>query len=483
MIDPDDDARQLARMGYKQELARVLGGFSNFAISLSIICILSGGLTSFHLGYDSVGGASIGLGWPLVSLFALAVAATMGQLASAFPTAGGLYHWASILGGRGAGWITAWFNLLGTVIGLAAINVGAVGFAAGAFLGRKLDPMEQALAVACVTFTQAAINHRGIQLTKLLIDFSGWWILAASVVMTSMLLFAAESWDFGRLFTFTNNSGLPQGGETWPRVESLGWLFALGFLLPAYTITGFDASAHASEETKDAGHAVPRGIVRAVLYSGIFGWILLASIVLAMKDTAPVGDAMVPDVIRHNFSQPVATALFAAAAVAQYLCGLATVTSASRILYAFARDGGVPFPNFFKHVSPAHRSPARAVWGVSAASVVFTLYTPVYATITAVCVIFIYVAYVMPTAIGAWRYSLWKDNVGPWNLGRWFRPLAVISVMGCIGLIVTGMQPPNDRSAVVVGGMVILLTAIWYGYARRHFPGPPVVALGKKHGG
>ena len=128
-----DDVRTLHRMGYAQELARCLNGFSNFAISLSIICILAGGLTSFSLGFCSVGGAAIGIGWPLMCLLSLAVAATMGQIASSFPTAGGLYHWAAILGGRGWGWGTAWFNLAGLVTALAAINVGAFRFAAAAF--------------------------------------------------------------------------------------------------------------------------------------------------------------------------------------------------------------------------------------------------------------------------------------------------------------------------------------------------------------
>src|SRR4051812_21165955 len=97
----DEDARILNRLGYAQELRRGMGGFSNYAIALSAICILAGGVTSFHLGFCSVGGAAIGIGWPLVSLFSLVVAMTMGQIASAFPTAGGLYHWSSILGGRG----------------------------------------------------------------------------------------------------------------------------------------------------------------------------------------------------------------------------------------------------------------------------------------------------------------------------------------------------------------------------------------------
>src|SRR6476659_6796127 len=136
MPSPDstvEDVQTLRRFGYAQELSRVLGGFSNFAVSLSIICILAGGLTSFQVGYCATGGGGVVLGWALMALLALVVAATMGQIASAFPTAGGLYHWAAILGGRGWGWITAWFNLAGLVTVLAAINVGTFRFALSAF--------------------------------------------------------------------------------------------------------------------------------------------------------------------------------------------------------------------------------------------------------------------------------------------------------------------------------------------------------------
>src|SRR3954447_9339764 len=174
-----EDIRALRRFGYAQELARRMSGFSNYALSLSIICILAGGVTSFHVGYCSVGGASIGLGWPLVCCFSLVVALTMGQVASAFPTAGGLYHWAAILGGRGWGWATAWFNLLGLITVLAAINVGAYRFAVVA-LGPKLGlgawaagPTAQALGVALITASHAAINHTGIRATTRLTDFSG----------------------------------------------------------------------------------------------------------------------------------------------------------------------------------------------------------------------------------------------------------------------------------------------------------------------
>ena len=287
-----DDARTIAQdeqtlheMGYVQELARRMHGFSNFAMSLSIICILAGGVTSFHVGFGSVGAQAIGLGWPLSCAFSLVVAVAMAQVASAFPTAGGLYHWASVLGGRGWGWATAWFNLAGLVTVLAAINVGTFKFVAGSFWPSLTDDLAaQVLAIMLITASQAAINHRGIRLTTRLTDFSGYWILGVSSAMTITLLSTASTLDFDRLWSFANFSGLPTENPVWPETGSMSWLFLLGLLLPAYTITGFDASAHTAEETIGTAYHVPRGIVRSVLVSGVFGWLMLMAILLAMPN-------------------------------------------------------------------------------------------------------------------------------------------------------------------------------------------------------
>jgi amino acid transporter len=478
-----DDVRRLRAMGYAQELARRLGGFSNFALSLSIICILAGGVTSFHLGLCSVGGASIGLGWPLVSLFALAVAATMGQLASTFPTAGGLYHWSSILGGRGWGWATAWFNLAGLVTVLAAINVGTYRFAMASLgfgpMPAELDLAAQAIGVILITGSQAAINHVGIGATARLTDFSGYWILLISAALTAGLLAFAPGVDPSRLVTFANYSG-SAGGGVWPAREGLIGLFALGALLPAYTITGFDASAHVSEETVGASASVPRGIVRSVLVSGVAGWVLLSAAVLAspsLPGAAAQGEGAFLWIMRGVLPRALAIALCAGIVVAQYLAGLATVTSASRMAYAFARDGGLPYSAAVRWVCPRRRSPVVAIWAVAAVSVVFTLHTPVYSTITAVCTIFLYVSYVLPTALGAWAHGRTWTTMGSWDLGRWYRPLAVLSATGCAALIAIGMQPPNERSAWVVGAFAIALAAAWFGGAKRRFPGPPQTAL------
>lgn len=481
----DDDASLLARLGYVQELSRTLGGFSNFAISLSIICILAGGITSFHIGYCSVGGAAIGLGWPLVCLFSLAVALSMAQIASAFPTAGGLYHWASILGGRGCGWATAWFNLAGLVTVLAAINVGTYRFLAATWFPEWLEePGIEVLAVLAITASQAAINHLGIRLTSRLTDASGYLILAVSLALPLALAAWSGPWDVTRLVTFSNHSGLPEAAPVWPVAASLPVLFLMGLLLPAYTITGFDASAHVAEETLAAATSVPRGIVNSVLVSGVMGWLLLCVLVLSMPDAtegARQGPLVVPWIMNSVLPAWLAEAIFGGILAAQYLCGLATVTSASRMTYAFARDGGLPASPTLRRVSPRRRTPAAAIWAVSTAAVFFTIFTPVYSTITVVCTILIYISYVLPIAAGLRAYGRSWTHFGPWRLGAWFRPLAVASLLGCTTLIVIGMQPPNDLALPVVAGMAGILVVAWFAGVRRRFAGPPLDGLA--HGG
>jgi amino acid transporter len=477
-----EDEQVLRRLGYHPELRRAMGAFSNYALSLSIICILAGGVTSFHVGLCSVGGAAIGLGWPLACLFALVVALTMGQVASAFPTAGGLYHWAAILGGRGWGWATAWLNLAGLVTLLAAINVGTYEFVTRA-LGLDLDGLGtwkvavQTAAVLALTASQALVNHLGIRLTTRLTDFSGYWVLLVAVALTAALLACASTWGPGRLVRFDDFSGLPPGPDpVWPPTSSSAFLFLLGLLLPAYTLTGFDASAHAAEETVGAAANVPRGIVRSVLVSGLFGWLMLSAVVVTAPDletAARQGNGAFVWAVNAVLPAWLARALLLAIGLAQYLCGLAAVTSASRMAFAFARDGGLPFSAALRRVSPRHQVPAVAVWTVAGLSVAFTVYTPVYSTIAAVCVLFLYLSYVLPTALGLLAHGRSWTRMGPWHLGRWYRPLALGCVAGVGVLFGIGVQPPNERALPAVAGLVGVLALAWFARERKRFRGPP----------
>lgn len=480
-----EDVKTLHSLGYAQELLRQMSGFSNFAISFSIICIIAGGITSFQMGLCSVGGAAIGIGWPLCCLISLSLALTMGQVASAFPTAGGLYHWSSILGGRGWGWATAWFNLIGLITVLAAINVGVYLFTVsslGPLVGFSIAQLTstqaivaQAIGVGGITLSQALFNHLGIRLTTRLTDFSGYLILLVAIVLTAAMLLCAPHLDFSRLVTFTNYSG-PRGGNVWPESSSIGMLFLLSFLLPAYTVTGYDASAHTSEETIGAAVNVPRGIIRAVVVSGVFGWLMLSSIVLAIPDmdaAAAKGADVFFWTMDSVIPRGLAIALYAGIAIAQYLCGLATVTSASRMMFAFARDGGLPFSQRLRRVSPKYRTPAVAIWAACLLTVVFTLYTPVYSTITAVCVIFLYLSYVMPTLMGVFAYGKRWVKMGPWDLGGLYRPLAVVSLLGCGLVMFISVQPPNDKALIITGIAVAVTAAVWFLLERRRFQGPP----------
>jgi amino acid transporter len=260
------------------------------------------------------------------------------------------------------------------------------------------------------------------------------------------------------------------------------WLFALGFVLPAFTITGFDASAHTSEETVRAAHNVPRGIVRSVFLSGLFGWVMLSSFVLAMPDVhqaAAAGDRVFFWTIDSVLPGGLAIAFYCGIALAQYMCGLATVTSASRMVYAFARDDGLPCSAQLRRVNPRFRTPAAAIWTVCLGSVLFTIYTPVYSTIVTVCTIFLYVSYVLPTALGVFAHGRTWTEMGPWHIGRLYRPLAVISVLGCGLLITVGMAPPNDKALGITGAAAVLLIGVWFARERYRFPGPPQSALGR----
>ncbi len=473
-----EDVKQLHSLGYAQELSRRMKQFSNFAISMSIICILSGGINSIAQAVSGVGGAAIGIGWPIGCLISLLFALGLAQISSSFPTAGGLYHWGSILGGRVWGWVTAWLNLIGLVTVLGAINVGTYFFFIGAFgplLGLADSTALKIAFVALITATQALINHRGIKLTSKLTDFSGYLIFFGAIALTLAFLFYAKSWDFSRLVTFANYSG-DAGGGVWPQTNNIGYLFALGLLLPIYTITGYDASAHTAEETVNASVAVPKAMVSSVIWSSLFGWMFLIAFVLAIPD---MGEAAKQGwnaffwTSEQVLPQGLKLALFFIILVSQYLCGLATVTSASRMIYAFARDGGLPASNLLKRVSATFRTPVAAIWVASVLAVLFTAYADLYTVIVSVTVIFLFLSFAVPILFALLAHGKTWTKMGPWSLGGLFKPMCVLVLISMAIIFFIGVQPPNDKALGITLGFLALTAVLWFAVERRRFKGPP----------
>lgn len=478
----DEDAKLLANIGYKQELSRRMSAFSNFAISFSIICILAGGISAFPSALGAGGGASIGIGWLVGACFAGLVAAGMAQIASAYPTAGGLYHWGSILGGKGFGWTAAWFNLLGLVFVTASVNFGVYDpFFKSLFLpALGIDTSgfgfwHQTLFIAAVTLSQALLNHFGIRLTTRLTDLSGYLIFVVAIsLIVSLLVFSPVSLDFSRLFTLTNFTGAE--GSAWPQHESVIVVFLLGLLLTIYTITGFDASAHTAEETKNAALNVPKGIINAVFWSALFGYIMVCTFVLVMPNLADgVKQGLgFLDALLGSVPPWLKLVLATGILISNYLCGLACVTSASRMTYAFSRDGGLPFSNSLKKVHDAHKTPVNAIWTAAVAAIIATLYGDAFLVLATGCAVLLYISYIMPIAAGIWAEGRTWKHKGPFDLGAFSKVVAVLATIGGLVLVWVGIQPPNDKVLYLILALGLVLLVLWWGLGvRNSFQGPP----------
>ena len=343
-------------------------------------------------------------------------------------------------------------------------------------LGRRLA---QVLAVTLITLTQGLFNHFGIRVTTKLIDFSGGLILVVAVALTVAMLYGAPHLQFSRLFAFHNFSGAP-GGNVVPQSGHPFYLFLLALLYPLYTMTGYDGSAHTSEETVDARRSVPRGIINAILWSMIFGLAMACSFVLAMPDPVKAAGDGGNVIFNLMAALPVPVMfkdlLYIGIVLANYLCALAGVTSTSRMIYAFARDGGLPASKFIKHVDNKHRSPVVAIWLTALLSIGATLYSPAFAALAAGCAMFLYISYAMPVLAGLFSEGKTWTEFGPFRLGILSKPMAAITVLGGIVIIYIGTRPPNDILDSYFIGLVGLLAISWFGIARTRFPGPPIGA-------
>ncbi len=487
--DHKEDIKVLHGMGYAQELSRSMSKFSNFAISFSIICILSGGINSFAQAISSVGGAGAGIGWIVGCLLSGMFALAMAQIASAFPTAGGLYHWASILGNRFWGWLTAWLNLLGLITVLGAINIGTAYFFAGTFggmFGFTGTDMQVVTFVAAITILQALFNHLGIKVTTMLTDISGYIIFATTAVLVLACLYFAPAIDISRLWTFTNYSG-EAGGNVFPQSDSMGYLFLLCLLLPVYTITGYDASAHTSEETKGAAMSVPKGIVTAVFWSSLIGWIMICAITLAIPDMAVAagqGWGMFFATMDSVLPATLKTILYLGILIAQLLCGLATVTSASRMLFAFSRDDGMPIGSkALASVSPKYRTPVNAIWTATVLCILYVVLamtikvagTSIYVIVVNSTLVFLFLSFTVPLIAGLFAYGTAKwPNPGPWAMSAGlYKLVTVLAVIGMAVILYIAIAPPNERVLYVVLAFLVLAIVLWFLVENRRFEGPP----------
>lgn len=466
-LETKADARSdggLGELGYAQELLREMGGFHNFALSFSIISVLTGAVTLYGHGLKNGGPLVMLLGWPLVTLLTLPVAASLAQLASSYPTAGALYHWSSLLGGKGLGFLTAWLNLLGQFAITAGIDFGLAQFL-GDLFGFGQERHQVLLLCGFLLAGHALLNHLGVRLVARLNSLSAWVHLAGVAVIVGALAFLAPHQPLAMLA----QRHQPAPGPYWP-------VFALGLLQAGWTFTGYDASAHACEETQDPTRNAPWGIFLSVAVSGVVGWALLLAVTASISDLAAVAAAANPFIaaVEGALGKRLGGALVWIAMAAMWFCGLASVTSNSRMLWAFARDGGLPFSATLASVSKTRSTPQVAIWVSAGAALLLALGADALDAVVTLSTVALYASYLLPIAAGllARRSGRWSRR-GPWDLGKhstWLNLLALAWVATAIVLFVLPLKPLEQGLLL---GTLAFLAVYWLGYQRRRFKGPP----------
>src|SRR5450755_533055 len=453
------DAQDLHHFGYAQELFRTMGGFSNFAIAFSIISIITGIATQYDYGLEKGGPAEMSLGWPLVAIFALAVAASMAELSSAFPTSGGTYHWAKRLGGPGCGWFTAWISIIGLIANVTAVDYGCSQFVTP-LLGLNSTPTMLLIIYALILVSHGFLNHYGIRLVAWLNDFSVTVHIIGVLVIGGALVIFSPKQPISFFFERVSSSH-----------GSYAWSFLLGLLMAQWTLVGYDGSAHVSEETVDPRRRVPWAIVNSVVISAVVGYLLIFALTLSIRTipaalgaTDAAGNkipAMIA-ILEQALGGRAGTIMSWFAVAAMWFCGVSCITSNSRVIYAFARDNGMPFSGLWRTVTKKHATPGPAIWLSVVLSFVIAISSGAYSVVTSMSTVALYVSYVVPIYLGwkARRNNAWGET-GPWNLGRFSNTINVIAMAWTCFICVILVMPPNAVAGEALAGMMVLL-AIWY---------------------
>jgi amino acid transporter len=490
-----EDEKLLHKLGYAQELFRAMGGFQNFAISFTIISILAGCLTSYAIAYGQGGPVAITWGWLIVGLMSTIVALSMAEIASAYPTAGGLYYWASKLGSPAWGWFTGWFNLVGQIAVTAAIGYGLAIFGT-ALMNYWFDyPNDKEyvyLTYAIVLLAALILNLFKITVTAMLNTISAYWHMIGVVLIVIILATVPDDHrSFSFVFTETLNL-TGWGGEAAP--SDFGsivfwYVFFTGLLMAQYTMTGYDASAHVAEETHQASRSAAVGMYMSVVASAIFGFILLVSVTRALPAEPAFDLYMVPTNWVTAMGQSWGTFILFICCVAQFFCLTASTTSASRMLFAFSRDRAVPGHQLWRRVG-RNRVPHMAVIAIVVASGLLMLPTLYnffigYYVGTGIAVIGLYIAFILPVIL---RYRLGDTfEPGAWTLGKHYKWIDLIAIIWVVFICIVFLMPPYSVSApwkdgftweavnyapILVGGALLLFGGWWVLSAKNWFKGP-----------
>ncbi|EOA23786.1 hypothetical protein CARUB_v10017000mg [Capsella rubella] len=513
----DSGQVRLKELGYKQELKRDLSVFSNFAISFSIISVLTGITTTYNTGLRFGGTVTLVYGWFVAGSFTMCVGLSMAEICSSYPTSGGLYYWSAMLAGPRwaplASWMTGCqqrfislidvllFTIFSGLTSLWAVTA-SVDFSLAQLIqvivllstgGRNGGGYEGSDYVVIgihggILFIHALLNSLPISVLSFIGQLAALWnLLGVLVLMILIPLVSTERATTKFVFTnFNTDNGLG--------ITSYAYIFVLGLLMSQYTITGYDASAHMTEETVDADKNGPKGIISAIGISILFGWGYILGISYAvtgipslLSETNNSGGYAIAEIFYLAFKNRFGSGTggivcLGIVAVAVFFCGMSSVTSNSRMAYAFSRDGAMPMSPLWHKVN-RREVPINAVWLSALISFCMALTSlgsiVAFQAMVSIATIGLYIAYAIPIIL---RVTLARNTFvpGPFSLGRygmvvgWVAVLwvATISVLFSLPVAYPITAETLNYTPVAVAGLVAITLSYWLLSARHWFTGP-----------
>lgn len=434
--DPGLDATDLSAFGYGQQLRRKVGGYGSFAAGFSFVSILTTVFQLFFFGF-SFGGPAFFWTWPIVLAGQLLVALCFAELAARYPISGAIYQWASRLGGRVWGWTAGWLMVVAQVVTLAGAAIALQVVLPPVWSGFQLVPGDSSLtstpgaanAVVLGVLLLAvttAVNTIGVRVMSV-VNSVGVTCELVGVTLLCVALFSHAERGPGVVLQTRGVSG-----------HGYLWAFAVSGLMAAYVLVGFDSAGELSEETRDPRRTTPRTILRAVVVSGLGGALMLLATLMAASSVTDgsLGDPAcgLPAVLTGRLGDTLGRVFLVDVAIAVSVCTLAIQTSATRMVFSMARDRVLPFANGLSAVDRRTGTPVRASAVVAVLAAALLLVNvgnaALFTTIASVCIMLLYLAYLMvtlPLLVRRLRGEV-RPQQGLFSLGRWGVVVNVLAV-------------------------------------------------------
>ncbi|MGH2918829.1 MAG: amino acid permease [Solirubrobacteraceae bacterium] len=433
--DLSRDADDLAGFGYAQQLRRRLGGYAAFAAGFSFISILTTVFQLFAFGF-SFGGAAFFWTWPIVFVGQLFVALCFAELAARYPISGCIYQWSRRLSNPTFGWFAGWTMLIAQIVTVAAAAIALQVVLPTLWSGFQIIGSDPALTSsdgasnavllgAILVVLTTTVTALGVGIMSR-INSIGVTLELIGVTALIVLLFShAERGPDAVL----HQTGAAPGGYL--------AAFIISALMAAYVMVGFDSAGELSEETRDPRRTAPLAIVRALCVAGLCGGLLLLGGILAAPNLGELAAGGLPYVLTSQLGDTVGKILLADVAIAVCVCTLAIQTAATRMMFSMSRDGVLPFSSALGHVSKRTGTPVlpAVIVGLLTISllVVNVGEASLFLALTSVCIVMLYLAYLMvtgPMLVRRLRGTYDADGAqASFSLGRWGLPVNILAVV------------------------------------------------------